>query len=178
MADIEDGEGLEVEDRGLEGELDDFIMAIQAAEEVQVRHGLPSLSSTTPFGSVFGGSSDFLFGSKLMGVGGSRILEKPCGKRFDGIAGRHGGRKRRGKMEEMKLQTWFQVENAEEAREFGDVDPARSICFTAGSFLNLSMLNLFKRLSSCFFSRLMLEVFKSLAAQLMLPCDRHLSTQF
>lgn len=31
--------------------VEDFIMAIHAADEVQVLHGLPSLSKTTPFGS-------------------------------------------------------------------------------------------------------------------------------
>lgn len=63
---------------GLEEE--DFIMAIQAAEEVQVRHGLPSLSRTTPAGSGFGAPTTAL-GSLL-----SFLAFITCGKRFDGIS--------------------------------------------------------------------------------------------
>ena len=50
-----DEEVAEVE--GLSDVLTDFIMASQAAELVQVRHGLPSLSSTMPAGRFCRGSS-------------------------------------------------------------------------------------------------------------------------
>ena len=68
--------------------VEDFIIASQAEEDVQVRQGLPSLSRTTPFGNVFGGWLVVL-GLSVAGFAPSFPRDRfvnACGKRLGGIA--------------------------------------------------------------------------------------------